>query len=93
MIQETAETLALQALAYVVSEEKARNTFMTQTGLDGAEMREHAGKADFQAGVLDFLTRHEDLLIGFCESVDLAPADISAAHRALSPHAGTWNSS
>ncbi len=85
MNRDIAEILALQALTFVVSDEKARNTFMTQTGLDGAEMRAAAATLDFQAGLLDFLTRHEDLLIAFCESEGIAPEDVGSAHRALTP--------
>lgn len=71
---ETSEILALRALAYVVGDERALRTFLTQTGLTAPEMRAAAGTRAFQAGVLDFLTRHEDVLIAFCEAEDIDPA-------------------
>lgn len=86
MNRDIAEILALQALAFVVGDDKARNTFLTQTGLTGDEMRAAAATIDFQAGLLDFLTRHEDLMLAFCKSEGIAPEDPARAHRALLPH-------
>ncbi len=81
---ETAEILALNALAFVVADEKALRTFLTQTGLTAEEMRAAAGTRAFQAGVLDFLTRHEDVLISFCESEGIDPALPARGLRTLS---------
>ncbi len=85
MNRDMAEILALQALTFVVGDEKARNTFLTQTGLSGAEMRAAAATVEFQAGLLDFLTRHEDLLMAFCESEGIAPDVPARAHHVLAP--------
>ena len=85
MNRDIAEILALQALAFVVGDEKARNTFLTQTGLTADEMRAAAATVDFQAGLLDFLAHHEDLLVAFCESQGLDPEDPARAHQALAP--------
>jgi len=94
MNRDAAEILALQALSFIVSDDKARETFMTQTGLDGAEMRAAAATVEFQAGLLEFLGRHENLLMAFCESVGAQPEEIGPAVRALVPHGahGEWNS-
>ncbi len=85
MNPDSAQTLALQALSFVVADEKALRTLLTQTGLTGDEMREAAATLEFQAGVLDFLMRHEDMLMAFCESEGITPDDPARAHRALSP--------
>lgn len=81
---ESAEILALKALSFVVADEKTLRTLLTQTGLTAEEMREAAGTRAFQAGVLDFLTRHEDVLVAFCESEDVDPAAPARALRTLS---------
>lgn len=81
---ETAQILALHALAFVVADEKALRTFLTQTGLTADEMRAAAGTRAFQAGVLDFLTRHEGVLISFCESEEIDPALPARGLRTLS---------
>ena len=83
MNHESAEILALKALSYVVGDEAALRTLLTQTGLTGEEMRSAAGTREFQAGVLDFLTRHEDHLIAFCESEELKPDSLVRAHGLL----------
>lgn len=87
MARETAETIALQALAYIVSDDHARNTLLTQTGVDGADLRSQAADPAFLGGVLDFLTRYEDLLLGFENESGLSPDEVSRALRVLAPEA------
>ncbi len=43
----TAETIALQALAYLVSEEETLRGFLGQTGVSADDMRSRAGNAEF----------------------------------------------
>lgn len=85
---ESAEVLALRALGYIVGDEKALRTLLTQTGLTAAEMREAAATRTFQAGVLDFVTRHEDVLVAFCEAEGYSPEDPAKAYRALAAESG-----
>lgn len=80
---ESAQTIALLALGYIVSDEKALGTLLTQTGIDGADLKAQATDPVFQAGVLDFLTRYEDLLIGFEEQTGTHPDDVTRALHAL----------
>jgi len=91
MHPEAAEILALNALAFVVSDERTLRTLLTQTGLTAPEMREAAGTRAFQAGVLDFLTRHEDVLIAFCEAENIDPALPVRALRTLTDSHGESN--
>lgn len=80
---EMAQILALRALGFIASDEMALRTLLTQTGLTADEIRAAAAESEFQAGVLDFLTRHEELLVSFCESEEITPIDITKAHQAL----------
>ncbi len=80
---EMAQTIALKALGYIVADETARGTLLTQTGIDGAELRRQANNPEFLAGVLDFLTRYEDLLLGFETESGISPNDVTRALHAL----------
>ncbi len=89
MNRESAEILALNALAYIAGDDRALRTLLTQTGLTAEEMRAAAATPAFQAGVLDFLVRHEDLLIAFCESQGIDPTLPTRAARLLTQDEGT----
>lgn len=86
MDSETAQTIALLALGYIVSDEKALGTLLTQTGIDGADLKAQATDPMFQAGVLDFLTRYEDLILGFEDETGTRPDEVT---RALATLGGT----
>ncbi len=81
--RESAQTIALLALGYIVSDEKALGTLLTQTGIDGASLKAQAADPVFLAGVLDFLTRYEDLLLGFESESGTSPEDVMRALHAL----------
>ena len=88
MNSESAEVLALHALAHVVGDEKALRTLLTQTGLSGTDIRAAAESREFLAGVLDFLTRHEEFLVTFCEAEDVRPESVARAHLILADDSG-----
>jgi hypothetical protein len=73
MTPEAAETVALQALAYVVGEAAARERFLALSGAEPALLRTEAGNAAFLAGVLDFVLADEALLVAFCDAAEIAP--------------------
>jgi len=73
MNPEAAETVALQALAYVVGDAAARERFLALSGTDPAHLRTQAGNAAFLAGVLDFVLADEALLVAFCAAAEIAP--------------------
>ena len=84
MTPETAETLALQALTYIATDEKAFEGFLNLTGLSVTDVRQRASDPELQGAVLDFLLQDEKRLVAFCESCDLAPEEPARA-RALLP--------
>jgi len=88
MNRESAEILSLTALAFIVADERTLKTLLTQTGLTAEEMRAAAGTRGFLAGVLEFLTRHEDVLIAFCESEGIEPTLPARAAHELSRESG-----
>jgi len=88
MNRESAEILALNALAYIASDEGALRTLLTQTGITADEMRAAAGSGAFLTGVLEFLIQHEDVLVAFCKSEGIDPTTPAKAARAMSQSPG-----
>ena len=86
MKRENAETIALQALAWLAADEDEMNAFMGQTGLDQAALRAGAGDAAFLGGVLDYILAEETRLMAFAEDAGLKP-DFPARARAALPGA------
>ncbi|PCJ71558.1 MAG: hypothetical protein COA62_02930 [Rhodobiaceae bacterium] len=70
---ETAQTIALQALAYIASDEDKMAGFLAQTGLSTNELKDHLTEPAFLGGVLDFLLSDEKALVAFCEEAGIAP--------------------
>ena len=86
MDRDAAESLALQALAFIAGNADHLARFMAETGLAAEDLRTRASEPAFLAGVLDFLLADEARLLGFCGHAGLAPERPSRA-RALLPGA------
>ena len=65
--QEAAETLALEALMWVLNGE-LMESFLNATGAERDQLTVLAGDAVFLAGVLDFLMEDDARIIGFCDA-------------------------
>ena len=78
-----AETLAIQALAFMAEEPERFNGFLAATGLSIEHIRTAANEPGFLAGVLEHMLADEILLVAFADSVGIDPADIARAHNAL----------
>ena len=78
-----AETVALQALAFLVSEEEALRGFLAHTGATADDLRLGAGNPQFLGGVLDFLLERDDRLLAFCDQVGITPEQTQRARSAL----------
>jgi hypothetical protein len=70
--REAAETLALQALAWLVGNDDLRDVFLGATGAGEADLRARAADPDFLASVLDFLMMDDAWITAFCDSVGTA---------------------
>jgi len=68
MRQERAETIALQALAWVVSNDDLRPVFLGSTGADPSDLAARASETAFQGAVLRFLTMDDAWIIAFCDA-------------------------
>jgi hypothetical protein len=77
------ETLALQALAFLLADDDRRDRFLGLTGLDAAALRRLPADPAGLGAVLDHLLGWEPLLLEFCSAVDLPPEVIARARRRL----------
>lgn len=78
------QTLALNALAWVIVDEDRANRFLALTGLTPDELRASLGYPSTLGAVLDFLCAHEPDLLAAAEAIEVRPQDIVAARERLS---------
>lgn len=83
MSTDQAESIALQALAFLASDSELLPRFLALTGIDPGEIRKAAAEPGFLAGVLAFFMAHEPSLLKLAEVVGLKPEDLDAAAHAL----------
>lgn len=81
--REHAETVALKALTFVLSDAGLRNRFIAISGTAPGDFESQIENPSFLAGVLDFLLANEPDLLAFCEAAELEPDVPSKAHWAL----------
>ena len=85
--REVAETVALQALAWLVAHEDLLPVFLGSSGLDETDLRTRAGDPELLAAVLDFLLMDDAWITGFCDAQGLA-YDVPMQARAALPGGG-----
>lgn len=80
--QEIAETLALQALAWIAGNDEMRPLFLGASGASAADLAKGATDPAFLAAVLDFLLLDDAWIVAFCDAAGLrydAPMQARAA--------------
>jgi len=70
--QDAAETLALKALAWLVTNDDLLPVFLGATGASEDDLRVQAGDPAFLGSVLDFLMMDDAWVIAFCDANSLA---------------------
>ena len=80
---ESAETLALKAVNFILADENLQQGFMATSGIAPEDFKALLGSPDFLGGVLDFLLGNEEQLIKFCEEYEINPADPARARHAF----------
>ena len=65
--QQTAEMLAVQALAFIADDDGRLSGFVASTGIAMQSIRDAAREPNFLAGVLEHILADENLLIAFAE--------------------------
>ncbi len=66
-----AETLALNALTWLVGQEDLLPVFMGATGSDQDDLRAGAANPEFLSSILDFLLMDDAWVIRFCDAHNL----------------------
>lgn len=73
MRQESAETLALQALGWILGQDDLLAAFLAATGASGDDLRSLAATPEFLAAVLEFLVAEDDRVLAFAAAAGIAP--------------------
>ncbi len=80
--QDSAETIALQALSWLAGNEEILPVFLAATGASLTDLSRQAAEPEFLGSVLDFILMDDAWVIAFCQSVSLpytAPMQARAA--------------
>ncbi len=83
MTPDAAETIALQALAWLAGNEDLLGVFLGASGASEADLRAGATDPAFLGALLDFLTMDDAWVVAFCDSAGLGYDAPLAARRAL----------
>ena len=83
MSPDLAQTIALQALGWLASNEELCPLFFGSTGGTVDELRARATDPVFQASVLEFLTMDDAWVIAFCDAHDMKYDQLLMARYAL----------
>jgi hypothetical protein len=78
-----AETIALQALTYIASDDDRLQRFLGLTGIEPGSLRGLAQDPAGLGAVLDYVLGWEPLLLEFAEAENLPPQSIANARRKL----------
>lgn len=81
--QESAETLALKTLGWLVGNDDVLSVFLGHSGASKDEIKERAADPVFLGAVLDFVMMDDAWVIGFCDSVALPYEALMQARAAL----------
>lgn len=83
MTPDRAETIALRALAWLVSNDELLPVFLGATGADLAGLKAGADQPALQIAVLDFICMDDAWVRSFCTAADLPPDTPFQARQAL----------
>ena len=82
-VGDQAQTLALMALGWTLSDGARADRLLALTGLDSDMLRDGLGNAAVLGAVLGFLADHEPDLVDCAQELGVDPADLIAAREAL----------
>jgi hypothetical protein len=83
LTQKAAESLAVQALAFIAGDSERIGPFLAATGIGPDMIRAAAREPDFLAGVLDYMTSDDALLVAFAHETGHNPFDIPVGRDVL----------
>ncbi len=80
-----AETIALQALAAALADQRLADRFLSLSGIDAPELRRNAADPRLLAAFLAFLEANEADLVDVAGRIGVAPKALVSARQALEP--------
>lgn len=83
MTQETAETLALKALEWLVADDELLPVFLGASGAGIEDLKTGAGDPAFLGSVLDFILMDDRWVMAFCDSANIPYDRLMQARMAL----------
>ncbi len=81
--RERAETLALEALAFLAGTPDVLGRFLGNSGLEASDLRLRASDPDVLRAVLEFLLADDALAGDFCRDRGMDPRDLHLANHVL----------
>lgn len=91
MDKEHAETIALQALAFIAKDDELLAQFLSLSGFAPQELKSRFRDPDFLGGVLDMILGDDTVLLAFCNTVSLSPDTLVRARRMLPGGQNTYD--
>ena len=83
MKQEIAETVGLQALAWLAGNDEIFPVFLGSSGASATDLKDRAQDPAFLAAVLDFICMDDAWVTGFCDNAGLGYDQPMRARHAL----------
>ncbi len=80
---EAAQTMALEALAWVLGQDDLLGNFLNNTGASPNDLARLAGEPLFLAAVLDFLMEDDQRVIAFCADLNHPLTSVQSARAVL----------
>lgn len=78
----SAETLALDVLGWLVGNDELLPVFLGSTGASAQDLRDRAGEPEFLGSVLEFLLLDDSWVVAFCDAKSV-PYDLPVQARAV----------
>ncbi|GAA6161224.1 DUF3572 domain-containing protein [Ruegeria sp. HU-ET01832] len=79
---ESAETLALNVLAWLAGNEELLPVFLGSTGASAQDLRDRAVEPEFLGSILEFLMLDDSWVVEFCDA-NSVPYDLPGQARAV----------
>lgn len=85
-----AETMAIQALSWLASDEEILLQFLNATGAAPGDLRARAKEPEFLGFILDFIMRDDETILGFCTVSGATPEAVARARISLEGGVPNW---
>ncbi|MEP1766198.1 MAG: DUF3572 domain-containing protein [Sulfitobacter sp.] len=83
LTRNSAETIALQVLAWLVGNEELLPVFLGATGASEADLRNAVGDTEFLGSVMDFILMDDAWIVAFCDAQHLPYEQLAQARQAM----------